>query len=131
MHGINTSHNIINEAHAGNIEPKSPQRRYPAHDRIHDSVFQPTTALSRLHSLSIECLHTYNHVNRMLSIMKPSAAVMKQSQNPISHSSPAPGINHDSNDPPSYVYVELFLPLYLLPVLLQLMQYLTLVFMWN
>ena len=57
------------------------------------------------------------------------SVVMNQPQNPIGHSSPAPGINHDSNDPPSYVYIELFLPLYLLPVLLQLIQYLTLVFM--
>ena len=57
--------------------------------------------------------------------------VINQPQDLISHSSPAPGINHDFNDPPSYVYIELFLPLYLLPVLLQLIQYLTLVFMWN
>ena len=57
--------------------------------------------------------------------------VMNQPQNPISHSSPSPDINHDPNDPPSYVYIELLLPLYLLPVLLQLIQYLTLVFMWN
>ena len=63
--------------------------------------------------------------------LKRGATVINQPQNPISHSSPAPDINHDTHDPASYVYIELFLPLYLLSVLLQLIQYLTLVFMWN
>ena len=63
--------------------------------------------------------------------LRRGATVMNQPQNPISHSSPATNINHDTHDPQSYVYIELFLPLYLPPVLLQLIQYLTLVFMWN
>ena len=63
--------------------------------------------------------------------LKRGATVMNQPQNPISHLSPAPDINYDTNDTQSYIYIELFLPLYLLPVLLQLIQYFTLVFMWN
>ena len=63
--------------------------------------------------------------------LRRGATVINQPQNPISQSLPAPDINHDTHDPASYVYIELFLPLYLLPVLLQLIQYLTLVFMWN
>ena len=67
----------------------------------------------------------------VLTIIDNYSRVINQPQNPISHSSPAPDINYDTPDPASYVYIELFLPLYLLPVLLQLIQYLTLVFMWN
>ena len=63
--------------------------------------------------------------------LRRGATVINQPQNPISHSSPAPDINHNTHDPQSYVYIELFRPLYLLPVLLQLIQYLTLVFMCN
>ena len=63
--------------------------------------------------------------------LRREATVMNQPQNPISHSSPAPSTNHDTHDFQSYVYIDLFLPLYLLSVLLQLIQYLTLVFIWN
>ena len=63
--------------------------------------------------------------------LRRGATVMNQPQNPISHLSPTTDINHDIHDSPSYVYIELFLPLYLFPVLLQLIQYLMLVFMWN
>ena len=76
--------------------------------------------------------HTFSEPNLVATqelALKRGATVMNQPQNPISHSSPSPDINHDTYDPQSYVYIELFLPLYLLPVLLQLIQYLALVFM--
>ena len=56
---------------------------------------------------------------------------MNQSLNSISHLSPTPNINYVTDDPHSYVYIKLFLPMNLLPILLQLIQYFILVFMWN
>ena len=51
--------------------------------------------------------------------------------NLISHSLPTHYTNYYTHDLQSYVYIELFLPMYLLPILLLLIQYLTLVFMWT
>ena len=69
--------------------------------------------------------------HRFADSLKEALNVMNQTQNPISHLSPALETNYDTHDPQSYVYIELFLPLYPLAVLLQLIQYLTLVFAWN